>query len=227
MKSSKHFFYPRSRVLKVRELKRVYRTLLKAQGPQHWWPAETPFEMMVGAILTQNTAWKNVERAIGNLKKARKLNPRALLKIGEGKLADLIRPAGYFNIKADRLKHFVRFLDEEFEGKPRRMTKKSSSVLRRMLLQVKGIGPETADSILLYGAGKHRFVIDAYTKRVFARHRLHPLDAPYDAWQLIFEANLPRDLALYNDFHAQIVNLGKNYCRTKPRCESCPLRHYL
>ncbi len=227
MKSSKPFFSPPSRVLKARELKRVYQPLRNAQGYQHWWPAESPFEVMVGAILTQNTAWTNVEKAIKNLKNAGKLSLRALLGIKPKKLAGLIRPAGYFNIKADRLKHFVDFFDEEYGGNLQRMSREDTNVLREKLLKVKGIGPETADSIVLYAIGKLRFVIDAYTKRIFTRHRLHDSHATYEEWQKMFEANLPQSLDLYNDFHAQIVEVGKNYCRSKPRCETCPLRSFL
>ena len=227
MKTSKHFYYPKSRVLKSRELQRVYRTLRKARGHLRWWPADSPFEVMIGAILTQNTAWVNVEKAIRNLKKSGKLNLRALLNIRQGMLAALIRPAGYFNIKADRLKHFVRFLDTEYSGNLKRMSREDKAVLREKLLNVKGIGPETADSILLYALGKPSFVIDAYTKRIFARHRLHGLHSPYEEWKKAFEENLPQNRDLYNDFHAQIVEIGKNYCRSKPRCESCPLYAYL
>ncbi len=228
MKSSKPFIFPKSRKLRARELPGVYRTLRRALGPQHWWPGETPFEVMVGAILTQNTAWKNVERAIRNLKKAGVLNPRALHRIPQKKLARLIQPAGYFNIKAERLKHFVKFLFTEYGGRPDIMFHERGAALRRKLLAVKGIGPETADSMLLYAAGKPFFVIDAYTKRIFARHRLHALEGGYEAWQRQFEEALPKRVSLYNDFHAQIVAVGKDYCRTgRPRCEICPLRIYL
>jgi endonuclease-3 related protein len=201
--------------------------LRRSLGHQRWWPGDTPFEVMVGAILTQNTAWKNVEKAIQNLKAEKKLSPAALRDISVKRLASLIRPAGYFNVKADRLKHFIRFLFREYEGNLKRMFKEKGEVLRHKLLHVKGIGPETADSILLYAAGKPFFVIDAYTKRIFARHRLHSREADYGSWQKIFTQALPRRAALYNDFHAQIVAVGKDYCRTVPLCNICPLKRFL
>jgi endonuclease-3 related protein len=179
---------------------------------------------MVGAILTQNTAWTNVEKAIRNLKRVRKLSFRAFLKIPKGTLARLIRPAGYYNIKADRLKHFVGFLDRECGGDLTKLKKRDAAVLRGELLQVKGIGPETADSILLYALDKAEFVIDAYTKRVFSRHRLAGAERGYHEWKKLFERALPRELGLFNDFHAQIVRLAKEFCRTKPDCRLCPLR---
>ena len=212
------FFFPKSRRLKPAELFGVYRTLRKARGHQHWWPGRTPFEVIVGAILTQNTAWTNVEKAIRNLKHAYRLTPRALWEISRAELARLIRPAGYFNIKADRLKNFVRFLFATYGGKLDRMFREDGGRLREKLLAVKGIGPETADSILLYAAGKPFFVIDAYTRRIFSRHRLiapQVLSRPgllamdYQAWQDLFAEALPREVPLYNDFHAQIVALGK------------------
>lgn len=227
MKSSKRFYYPQSRRLKPRELIRVYRTLRGAFGHQHWWPGQTPFEVMIGAILTQNTAWTHVEKAIGNLKRAGKLNWRALDRISPTRLAQLIRPAGYFNIKADRLKHFIHFLKHEYGGKISKMKTENGARLREKLLAVKGIGEETADSILLYALEKPFFVIDAYTKRVFARHRFHDLEASYQEWQRKFEEKLPPRVDLYNDFHAQIVHVGKNFCRTRPACELCPLQKYL
>lgn len=240
MKHSRPFIFPESRILKPRELGGVYRTLLKAFGPQHWWPGETPFEVIVGAILTQNTAWSNVEKAIKNLKRAEKLSPRALRSLSKKQLAGLIRPAGYFNIKADRLKHFIQFLFEEYSGDVRKMSREKSGPLREKLLRVKGIGPETADSILLYACQKPIFVIDAYTKRIFSRHRLvdssplQGLKQGYDDWQEVFTRALwfetkpgRQKVALYNEYHAQIVYLGKHFCNTKPRCETCPLRPYL
>ena len=240
MKRSKPFIFPESRILKPRELPGVYRTLRKEFGPQHWWPGETPFEVTVGAILTQNTAWSNVETAIANLKRAGKLSPRALRRISKKQLAGLIRPAGYFNIKTDRLKHFIQFLFNEYGGDVRRMSREEGGRLRDKLLNVKGIGPETADSILLYACQKHFFVIDAYTKRIFSRHRLidprppQGLNRSYEEWQEFFTRALAhkvrgdrKKIALYNDFHAQIVHLGKFFCKSKPRCEICPLRSYL
>ena len=208
-------------------LRAIYDALHAHFGRRHWWPADSPFEIMVGAILTQNTAWNNVERAIGNLKKAKVLHPKTLFKMSSKKLAALIRPAGYFNIKADRLKQFMAFLFREYGGSIPRMFLENGDTLRKKLLAVKGIGPETADSILLYAGGKRFFVIDAYTKRIFARHKLHRLDGSYDEWQNIFKDSLSKSVGLYNDFHAQIVAVGKDYCRTSPRCDICPLKSFL
>lgn len=196
-------------------------------GHQHWWPGETTFEVMIGAILTQNTAWSNVEKAILNLKRANQLNVRALSRISRRRLARLIRPAGYFNVKADRLKHFIGFLMREYRGNLKRMSREKGPILRQKLLEVKGIGEETADSILLYAFNKPFFVIDAYTKRIFARHGFYDLHGPYHDWQKLFEKALPKKVPLYNDFHAQIVAIGKNYCRTKPQCDTCPLNKFL
>jgi len=209
--------------IKASDLLKVYKILRKALGHRHWWPGETPFEVMVGAILTQNTAWTNVEKAIANLKHARRLSFRAMRRISKTQLAQLIRPAGYFNIKADRLKHFVDFLNRECQGNILRLKKQNTSQLREKLLSVKGIGPETADSILLYALEKPSFVIDAYTKRIFSRHGLASVSDCYETWQKIFTGSLPVKLDLYNDYHAQIVQVGKDYCRKIPRCGLCPL----
>lgn len=238
MKSSRHFIFPKSRPLAADRLSEVYQVLYKAFGHQHWWPGETPFEIMVGAILTQNTSWANVEKAIRNLKRAGKLSPSAIHKLSTRALAGLIRPSGYFNIKAVRLKKFIEFLFKRFGGKVDRMLLVDPVSLREDLLRVPGIGPETADSILLYALRKPFFVIDAYTKRIFARHRLRftkrplsptrLLDLSYSDWQIIFTRHLPLDISLYNDFHAQIVHLGKTFCRAStPVCSSCPLSKYL
>lgn len=238
MKSLKPFPFPKSRPLEGRELLSVYRTLRRALGHQHWWPGRTPFEIMVGAVLTQNAAWTNVEGAIRNLRRAGKLTPRAMRRLPADALAALIRPAGYFNVKADRLRHLVGFLYHEYGGNLRRMFRERGETLRAKLLAVHGIGPETADSILLYAAGKPFFVIDAYTKRVFARHRLRHRHFPrspasllgmgYEEWQKAFVESLPRSVRLYNDFHAQIVTVGKQFCKLSgPRCELCPLGRFL
>jgi endonuclease III related protein len=200
--------------------------LRKAFGHQKWWPGDTPFEIMIGAILTQNTAWTNVEKAILNLKKARKLSFEALRRIPGKKLSQLIRPSGYFNIKADRLKSFMDFLDRECRGDLSKLKRKTMPVLRKKLLAVKGVGPETADSILLYALDKRSFVIDAYTKRIFSRHGLAKDYDAYERWREIFMRALPENLDLYNDFHAQIVRTGKNHCRKVPRCEKCPLQRF-
>lgn len=207
-----------------KKLTTIYDLLYKYFGPQHWWPGDTPFEIAVGAILTQNTNWANVEKAITNLKGAKKLNSRALQNISPTELASLIRPAGYFNIKADRLKHFIAFLSDNYSGSMKKMRAEEPVPLREKLLGVKGIGPETADSIMLYALGKPVFVIDAYTKRIFSRHKLVSEDAAYHDLQDIFNANLPQDVKMFNEYHALIVMLGKDYCRPKPRCEGCPLQ---
>jgi endonuclease-3 related protein len=181
---------------------------------------------MIGAILTQNTAWINVEKAILNLKKAGKLSFVSLRCITKRKLAQLIRPAGYFNVKADRLKCFMDFLDRECRGDLSKLKQQTMPALREKLLAVKGIGPETADSILLYALGKTSFVIDAYTRRIFSRHGLAKDSEPYEQWREIFTRALSKDRDLYNDFHAQIVKTAKEYCRKIPRCETCPLRRF-
>lgn len=223
MRSSKTFRPLRLPEIRPSDLSGVYQVLRKRFGPQGWWPGETPFEVMIGAILTQNTAWTNVEKAIRKLKKGGKLSYKALCSISRKELARLIRPAGYYNVKSDRLKHFIRFLKKECGGRLSKLRVQATAVLRAKLLAVKGIGPETADSILLYALEKPSFVIDAYTKRIFSRHRLARAEKDYHDWQKIFQASLPRDLGLYNDYHAQIVCLAKVYCRKKPRCGICPL----
>lgn len=223
MTSLKHIPSQKLPDIKASDLPRVYRVLRKEFGHQRWWPGETPLEIMIGAILTQNTAWTNVEKAIRNLKKAKKLSYPALCTISKKTLARLIRPAGYYNLKADRLKHFIDFLERECRGDLSQLREQSTAELRAKLLEVKGIGPETADSIVLYAFGKPSFVIDAYTKRIFSRHRLAPVSWEYHDWKRLFEKALPRKLELYNDFHAQIVKLAKDHCRREPRCEFCPL----
>jgi endonuclease-3 related protein len=209
---------------KNKVLLEIYDRLYTHFGPQHWWPGDTPFEIAVGAILTQNTNWGNVEKAITNLKKAKKLNSKALRNISPTKLASLIRPAGYFNIKADRLKHFIDFLADNYNGSMKKMRAEEALLLREKLLGVKGVGPETADSMLLYALEKPVFVIDAYTKRILSRHKLVSEKAAYHDLQDIFYENLPQDVKLFNEYHALFVMLGKDYCRPKPRCEGCPLQ---
>ena len=216
----------KKRKLKVSQLSRVYAVLQKSFGHQRWWPGDTPFEVMIGAILTQNTAWTNVEKAILNLKKAKTLSFKALQRISSKKLAKLIRPAGYFNVKADRLKCFMDFLDRECRGDLLQLKRQAMPSLRQKLLAVKGIGPETADSMLLYALDKKSFVIDAYTRRIFSRHGLASDAESYERWREIFTRALPRDLDLYNDYHAQIVRVGKDYCRKLPRCKACLLRRF-
>jgi endonuclease-3 related protein len=216
-------------------------------GHQHWWPGETPFEVCVGAILTQNTAWTNVERAIANLKTARVLEPKKLFALPESRLAKLIRPAGYFNVKARRLRAFLRVLVEEYGGDLRRLFLGDTAMVRERLLAVNGVGPETADSLLLYAGGHHSFVIDAYTKRIFQRHdwsrkangRWQKAEGRnskpdnYDALKLLCESALNEKseserLDYWQDYHAQLVMVGKHFCRTHaPRCEKCPLKPLL
>jgi endonuclease-3 related protein len=212
---------------KKRVLLRIYNTLYRAFGPQHWWPGDTPFEIAVGAILTQNTNWTNVEKAIGNLKKANLLNADALYKMPHKKLALFIRPAGYFNIKAKRLKEFLTFFLNHYNGSIRQMRIEGTQTLREKLLNINGIGPETADSILLYALEKPVFVIDAYTKRILQRHNLVSEKATYQELQELFHRSLPLDVQLFNEYHALFVRLGKEYCKPKPRCEGCPLEDSL
>ena len=205
-------------------LMEIYSRLRGEFGPQNWWPADTGFEIIIGAILTQNTAWPNVERAIENLKKEKVLTPQRLYGLDTKKLRQLIRPSGYYNVKAKRIKAFLKFLFENYSGSLKNMLREGLQDLRRKLLEVNGIGPETADSILLYAAGKPIFVVDAYTKRIFSRHGLVSPDSKYEDVQRFFMGNLPLDAALFNEYHALIVELGKNICKTKPKCEICPIK---
>jgi endonuclease-3 related protein len=207
----------------VKELPTIYDTLLSFFGEQGWWPAETPFEVMVGAVLTQNTAWRNVERAIENLKAAGVLTPQGLIGIDEARLARLIRPAGYYNVKARRLKHLMNFLSDEYGGDLEQMFCEPLSSVRGRLLAVKGIGPETADSILLYAGEKPIFVVDAYTRRVLLRHGMITDGASYGDIQDLFMQSLPQDVALYKEYHALLVQLAKTFCKTKPLCAGCPV----
>ena len=202
----------------------IYNVLYHHYGPQHWWPGDTPFEIAVGAILTQNTNWGNVEKAINNLKREKSLNAGAMHNMSHKRLAALIRPAGYFNIKAGRLKHFLDFLSNHFGGSMKRMGAGDTAMLRKSLLCVHGIGPETADSILLYAFNKPVFVIDAYTKRVLHRHNIVSEKTTYHDLQDMFHDSLPSDVTLFNEYHALFVMLGKDYCRPKPKCEACPLK---
>jgi len=208
-----------------RALQAVHDQLLAAYGPQHWWPGETPFEVMVGAVLTQNTAWSNVEKAINNLKAADALDPRVMLDLADEALAALIRPAGYFNVKTRRLQAWCRFLVEAGVAKnPTQLaTLDALPSLRQRILAVHGVGQETADSILLYALGLPSFVIDAYTRRIFSRLGLITGDEPYSALQQRFHSELPGEVRLYNEYHALIVQLGKACCRPRPRCGACPL----
>jgi endonuclease-3 related protein len=211
-----------------KELMAMYRSLFKAYGPQHWWPGDSSFEVMVGAVLTQNTSWTNVERAIAVLRRERLLTPARLDSIPTVRLAALIRPSGYYNIKAKRLKHLLRFIRDRYSGSLRKMFSDDPAGLRKNLLAVNGIGPETADSILLYAAALPFFVVDTYTKRILSRHGLISPAADYHRVQGLFMDNLPRDTRLYNEYHALIVRAGKEYCKKgAPLCEECPLKPYL
>lgn len=214
---------------KQREVLRgFYKTLFSAFGPQRWWPARTRFEVVAGAILTQNTNWTNVEKAIRNLKAAGLLTTQRMHDLSVHELARLIRPAGYFNIKAKRLKSFLNYLFDEHEGSFERFFKKRTDALRRELLSINGIGPETADSIILYAASRPVFVVDAYTKRILLRHGLIKGKADYDDMQRLFMESLLHDVKMFNEYHALIVRAGKEFCKkTKPLCEACPLGIFL
>jgi endonuclease III related protein len=208
-----------------RSLSIIYDLLYRRFGPRHWWPGDTRLEVIIGAILTQNTSWVNVEKAIKNLKKAKALSVSKLYSIPEKKLARLIRPSGYYNVKADRIKNFLRFLKAYYAGSISRMFMEDLYRLRENLLAVKGIGRETADSILLYAGNKPIFVVDAYTKRMFSRHGFIDEDAEYGEIQSLFMNNLPENAGLFNEFHALIVELGKSICKSKqPLCKTCPIR---
>ena len=204
-------------------LRDIYDRLLTRYGPRGWWPASSPFEVIVGAILTQSTAWVNVEKAIGRLRETGNLTPDRLHAIPEGELAGLIRSSGYYNAKARKLKSFIGWLYSEHEGSLENAFAPDIPVLRRRLLSVHGIGEETADSIILYAAGKPVFVIDAYTQRIISRLGIAPAADTYATYQALFTKNLPADTDLFNDYHAQFVNLGKNVCRKRPLCEECVL----
>lgn len=208
------------------ELLWIYRALRRRFGPQGWWPGETPLEVIVGAILTQNTAWRNVERAVAALKEARLLSVRGLAGIPRARLARLVRPSGYFNQKTAALKAFSRFLARGYGGSLARMGREPTAALREKLLAVRGIGPETADSILLYAFDRPVFVVDAYTARVLSRHGIAAPRARYGDLQRLIAARIPRRRALYNEFHALFVRVGKEFCRKTPRCGGCPLRQH-
>ncbi len=201
----------------------IYEKLFAFFGPRNWWPAEEPFEVMVGAVLTQNTAWTNVEKAISGLKREGLLSAHSLYAVPIDLLAFHIRPAGYYNVKARRLKNLVSFFMHEYDGGLDEMFAEDMETLRHKLLAVKGIGPETADSILLYAGQKPTFVVDAYTKRSMSRHLLVSEDVGYDDLREFFMDRLPHDVTLFNEFHALFVELGKTFCKTRPRCQYCPL----
>ncbi|HET9399729.1 MAG TPA: hypothetical protein VFO34_02160 [Candidatus Acidoferrales bacterium] len=209
-------------------LNEYFDAMSKSLGPMRWWPAKTRFEVIVGAILTQNTAWTNVKLALENLRGEKLLNPNAMATVRESTLARLVKPSGYFRQKAKKLKAFLNFLESEYQGSLKSMFQENTASLREKLLRVHGIGPETADSILLY-AGRHPvFVVDAYTKRLLSRHGVLPEDSTYDEVQQHFMQNLGLNESQFNEYHALIVNVGKRWCRARePRCAECPLFKFL
>jgi len=206
-------------------LQAIYTRMYEQLGPQHWWPGETAFEVMVGAILTQNTSWKNVARAIDNLKRVDLLSLEALSALPMALLAEYIRPAGYYNIKAGRLHNLLAFVNERHGGDLEAFLGQPLAPLREQLLSIKGIGPETADSILLYAANLPIFVVDTYTHRILSRHQVIDEDSEYAEIQELFMDNLACDTRLYNEYHALLVRVGNRYCKKKkPDCAACPLQ---
>lgn len=206
----------------------IYQAMLAELGPSYWWPGESMFEVVVGAVLTQNTSWSNVARAIENLKQAGLLSGDKLYALPESELAELIRPAGYFRLKAARLKNVLVFLKNECRFDLARLKEEDTGSLRGRLLTVKGVGPETADSILLYALEKPSFVVDAYTRRMVARHGYLPEDVDYEELREWFMDVLPQDVKLYNEYHALVVRTAKTWCKKKkPLCETCPLQRFL
>ncbi|MDP8227923.1 MAG: endonuclease III domain-containing protein [Candidatus Electryoneaceae bacterium] len=201
----------------------IYHRLRNRFGHQNWWPGDSPFEVIVGAILTQNTAWRNVEKAIHNLKQENLLTVEGILDIPQDQLAPLIRPSGYYNQKAERVKTIAEWWWKRCRGDVVRLESVTTKLLRDELLAIKGVGPETADSILLYALGRPIFVVDAYTRRMVSRIGLMDGSINYDRTQSFFTDHLPPDISLYNDYHAQIVALCVHYCRARPLCAGCPL----
>lgn len=202
----------------------VYNLLYKSYGPRHWWPADNAFEVMVGAILTQNTNWINVERAIRNLRKERALTPSAIYSMSSKKLAGLIRPSGYYNIKTMRLKNFIHYLFLKYSGRLTLIRRQRLGSLRREMLGVKGLGPETVDSIILYALKKPIFVVDAYTRRIMNCQGIIKSDSGYEEIQSVFMKNLPKNVKFFNEYHALLVEHAKRVCRSSPGCQECVLR---
>ena len=209
---------------KSKKLLQIYKTLLSAIGPRHWWPADSPFEVIIGAILTQNTSWKNVEKAIEALKEKNLLDPIRIYNLDEKPLAKIIKSSGFFNIKAKRIKNFLDFLFEHHQGSLKKMFSENAHSLRETILKINGIGPETADSILLYAGEKPFFVVDAYTKRILSRHNLISKTAGYDEIQELFMKNLKKEVSMFNEYHALLVYIGKYFCKRAPNCEKCPMK---
>ena len=238
------------------KVRQYYRSMLRRWGPQNWWPAQSRFEVIVGAYLTQNTAWTNVEKAISALRRARLLSVRGIRGVPQNRLEQLVRSSGYYRQKAQRLKNFVAFLDANYGGSLDRMFAQATEKLRSELLALNGVGPETADSILLYAGGHAVFVVDAYTRRILERHRVIETRTGYeeirnlieqaissaepDALKVLRAGAEPRhpvsrmsatertSLAKhYDELHALIVRTGNEYCRSTPKCEGCPLQKYL
>jgi endonuclease-3 related protein len=201
---------------------KIYEKLLNHFGKQNWWPADTKFEVIVGAILTQQTSWKNVEKSIKNLKDNDLLEPKKIFNLPVKKLESLIKPCGFFKVKSKRLRSFLRFFIENYYGNLDKMFELTLNDLRETLLSVYGVGPETCDSIILYAGDKPVFVVDAYTIRLCERYPIIKSEK-YEEVREFFEKNLTKDVDLFKEFHALIVELGKNYCKTKPLCEKCPL----
>ncbi len=208
-------------------LQQIHDRLLEAFGPQNWWPGESPFEVVVGAVLTQNTNWKNVEKAIENLRRQDLLEPHALFAVPPEELQELLRPAGYFRIKTGRLRNLLAYIMDNHDGSLEAMFATDIDTLREELLGVNGVGPETADSILLYGGHLPTFVVDTYTHRVLARHGWIDFDADYHTIKDHFESSLERDVSLYNEYHALLVSVGHRHCRKTPKCQGCPLEELL
>ena len=205
----------------------VFQRLLERYGPQRWWPGETPFEILVGTVLVQNTNWRNVEKAIDNLREAGVLTPEKLYQLEPEELAELIRPAGYYQVKTKWLRNLLRLITERYDGSLEAMFAGDPHSLREELLGVNGIGPETADCILLYVGQVPKFVADGYAMRVAARHGWIEFDVDYHGLQDYFESRLPADAPLMNEFHALLVKVGKEHCKTKPLCAGCPLEELL
>ena len=217
-------FSKMKRTKERKKLLELYNRLYSAIGPRHWWPADSPFEVIIGAILTQNTSWKNVEKAIHALKERDLLDPLKILTVEEALLAETIKSSGFFNIKAKRIKNFIHFLFACYQGSLEKMFSEKLSPLREKLLKINGVGPETADSILLYAGGKPIFVVDAYTKRIFERHNLISESDGYDETQSLFMENLEKNVSMFNEYHALMVYVGKYFCKRTPQCGKCPAK---